>query len=157
MIYAFIDSSLAPYIIWRKRMSKYISVITLSIFFIIATFATISYADDISATTEDGRSVILHDDGTWESVELSEEERAVEIVKRLQCSRGGTVEQYLIRKIETSSVEDLGWKVYPKKDGFEVERSLLRKQKILSRYKWYVNEFGNVKPLNGKAIGITKE
>ncbi len=138
-------------------MSKHISVTILSIFFIITTAATVSYADDISATTEDGCGVILHDDGTWESVELSEEERAVEIVKRLLCSRGGTVEQYLIRKIEISSVEDLGWKVYPMKDGFEVERSLLRKQKMLSKYKWYVNGFGNVKPLNGKAIGITKE
>lgn len=138
-------------------MSKYVSVTILNISLIIITSATVSYADDISATTEDGRGVILHDDGTWESVELSEEERAVEIVKRLLCSRGGTVEQYLIRKIEISSVEDLGWKVYPMKDGFEVERSLLRKQKILSRYKWYVNVFGNVKPLNGKAIGITKE
>ncbi len=138
-------------------MNRYISVIILSIFFIITISASVSYADDISATTEDGRGVILHDDGTWESVELSEEERAVEFVKNHPCSRGGTVEQYLIRKIEISSVEDLGWKVYPMKDGFEVERSLLRKQKMLSKYKWYVNGFGNVKPLNGKAIGITKE
>ncbi len=138
-------------------MNKYILHFILSIFFIIIISATVSYADDISATTEDGSGVILHDDGTWESAELSEEERAVEIVKRLLCSRGGTVEQYLIRKIEISSVEDLGWKVYPMKDGFEVERSLLRKQKMLSKYKWYVNGFGNVKPLNGKAIGITKE
>ena len=138
-------------------MNKYILHFILSLFFIIITSATVSYADDISATTEDGRGVILHDDGTWESAELNEEERAVELVKRRLCSRGGTVEQYLIRKIEISSVEDLGWKVYPKKDGFEVERSLLRKQKILSKYKWYVSEFGNVKPLNGKAIGITKE
>ena len=78
-------------------MSKYISVITLSIFFIITTSTPVSYANDISATTEDGCGVILHDDGTWESVELSKEERAVEIVKRLLCSRGGTVEQYLIK------------------------------------------------------------
>ena len=138
-------------------MSKYISVIMLSIFFITIISATVSCADEVFATTEDGRGVILHDDGTWETAELNEEERAVELVKQHQCSRGGTVEQYLIRKIEISSVEDLGWKVYPKKDGFEVERSLLRKQKILSKYKWYVSEFGNVKPLNGKAIGITKE
>ncbi len=138
-------------------MSKYISVIILSIFFIYVISSSVLYANDVSAITEDGRGVILHDDGTWESAELNEEEQAVELVKQHQCSRGGTVEQYLIRKIEISSVEDLGWKVYPKKDGFEVERSLLRKKKILSKYKWYVNEFGNVKPLNGKAVGITKE
>ena len=48
-------------------MSRYISVIILSIFFffIIIISATVSCANDTSATTEDGRGVILHDDGTW--------------------------------------------------------------------------------------------
>lgn len=143
-------------------MSKHISVIILSIFFIIITSATVSYADDVSAINEDGRGVILHDDGTWEfvdfakSVELNEEQ-AEAFVKKLQCSRGGTVDQYLTRKAEIPSVEDLGWHVYPKEDGFEVERILLTRQKIKSKYRWHVYKTGKVKPLNGKAIGITKE
>ena len=144
-------------------MSRYISVIILSIFFIIIISATISCANNISATTEDGRGVILHDDGTWEfdnfakPFELKEAEQAEAFVKNLPCSRGGTVDQYLTKKSEVPSVEDLGWQVYPKEDGFEVERILLTRQKIESKYRWHIYKSGKVKPLNAKAIGITKE
>ncbi len=143
-------------------MSKYISVIILNIFFIIIISATITCADDITAITEDGRGVILHDDGTWEFADFSKpvelrEEQAEALVKNLPCSRGGTVNQFLTKKAEIPSVEDLGWHVYPKEDGFEVERILLVRQKIQSKYKWYVYKTGKATPLNGKAIGITKE
>ena len=164
-------------------MSKYISVIILNIFFIIIISATVSCADDITAITEDGRGVVLHDDGTWEftdttedgrsiilhndgtwefagftkPAELNEAEQAEEIVKNLECSRWGTVDQFLTKKAEIPSVEDLGWHVYPKEDGFEVERVLLTRQKIESKYRWHVYKTGKAKPLNGKAIGITKE
>ncbi len=164
-------------------MSKYISVIIISIFFIIIVTATVSSADDISAATEDGRGVILRDDGTWEftdttedgrsiilyndgtwefagfakPAELSEGEQAEEIVKNLQCSRWGTVDEYLTKKAAIPSVEDLGWKVYPKDDGFEVERTLLIRQKTESKYRWHVYETGKAKPVNGRAFGITKE
>jgi len=143
-------------------MSKYISVIILSILFIIIISATVSCADDISAIAEDGRGVILHDDGTWEftdsdkPVELNADQ-AEAFVKNLPCSRGGTVNQFLAKKVEIPSIEDLGWRVYPKEDGFEVERILLTRQKIESKYRWYIYKNGKVKPLNGKAIGITKE
>ncbi len=144
-------------------MSKYISVIILCIFFMYITSSSISYANDISATTEDGRGVILHDDGTWEfdnlakPFELKNAEQAKEFVKNLPCSRGGTVGQYLIKKVEIPSVEDLGWQVHPKEDGFEVERILLIRQKIESKYRWHIYKSGKVKPLNNKAVGITKE
>ena len=143
-------------------MSKYISVIILNIFFIITISATVSCANDTSAITEDGRGVILHDDGTWEFADFAKpvelkKEQAEAFVKNLPCSRGGTVGQYLTKKTEIPSVEDLGWKVYPKENGFEVVRLLLTRQKILSKYRWHVYKTGKVKPLNGKAIGITKE
>ncbi len=144
-------------------MSKYISVIILSIFFIEITSLSISYADDIPATTEDGRGVILHENGTWEfadfakPVELKGWGQAEELVKNLPCSRWGTVDQYLTKKAAIPSVEDLGWKVYPKEDGFEVVRTLLIRQKIESKYRWHVYDTGKVKPLNSKATGITKE
>ena len=143
-------------------MSKYISVIILSIFFITTISATVSCANDTSAITEDGRGVILHDDGTWEFADFAKpvelkKEQAEAFVKNLPCSRGGTVGQYLTKKAEIPSVEDLGWKVYPKEKGFEVVRLLLTRQKILSKYRWHVFKTGKVKPLNGKAIGITKE
>jgi hypothetical protein len=143
-------------------MSRYISDIILNIIFIIIISATVSCANDTSAITEDGRGVILHDDGTWEFADFAKpvelkEEQAEAFVKNLSCSRGGTVGQYLTKKAEIPSVEDLGWKVYPKENGFEVVRLLLTRQKILSKYRWHVFKTGKVKPLNGKAIGITKE
>ena len=58
-------------------MSKYVSVIILSTFFIITISATVSCADDISAITEDGRGVILHDDGTWEFADTTENSRSI--------------------------------------------------------------------------------
>jgi len=125
-------------------VSKYISV---NILFIVIISATISCADDIPATTEDGRGVILHDDGTWgfnnyaKPFELKDPEQAKEFIK----------------KTEIPSVEDLGWNVYPKEDGFEVERILLKRHKMKSKYRWHVYKSGKVKPLNNKAIGITKE
>lgn len=164
-------------------MSNYISVIIFSIFIIQITSTTVSCAENILATTEDGRGVILHDngtwvftdttedgrdiilhsDGTWEFVafvnpaELSEAEQAEEIVKNLECSRWGTVDEYLTKKAAIPSVVDLGWKVYSKEDGFEVERTLLIHQKMESKYIWHVYETGKAKPLNGRAVGITKE
>ena len=164
-------------------MNKYISVIILSIFSMYIISSSISYANDTPATAVDGRGVTLHDDGTWEftdttedgrdlilyndgtweftdfakPAELSDAERAEEIVKSLQCSRWGTVDQFLTKKAEIPSIKDLGWRVYPKEDGFEVERVLLIRQKIESKYRWHVYETGKAKPLNGKAIGITKE
>jgi hypothetical protein len=143
-------------------MSKYISVIMLNLFFIISISATVSCADDIAAITEDGRGVILHDDGTWEFADFAKPvelkgEQAEAFVKNLPCSRGGTVDQFLTKKAEIPSVEDLGWHVYPKEDGFEVVRLLLTRQKIESKYRWHVYKTGKVEPLNGKAIGITKE
>ncbi len=143
-------------------MSKYIPVVILSILFMSIISSTVSYANDISAATEDGRGVILHDDGTWEftdsdkPVELNAEQ-AESFVKNLPCSRGGTVNQFLAKKIEVPSIEDLGWHVYTKEDGFEVERLLLTRQKIESKYSWHVYKSGKVVPLNGKAKGITKE
>ncbi len=143
-------------------MNKYISVTILSIFFMYIISSSISYASDISAVTEDGRGVILHDDGIWEFADFSKpvelnEEQAEAFVKNLPCSRGGTVNQFLAKKVEIPSIEDLGWHVRPKEDGFEVERLLLTRQKIESKYSWHVYKSGKVVPLNGKAIGITKE
>jgi hypothetical protein len=143
-------------------MSKYISVIILSIFSMYIISATVSCADDIYAISEDGMGVILHDDGTWEFADFSKpielnEEQAEAFVKNLPCSRGGTVDRFLTKKAEIPSIEDLGWRVYPKEDGFEVERILLTRQKIESKYRWHIYKNGKVKPLNGKAKGITKE
>ncbi|MCP4269259.1 MAG: hypothetical protein GY777_27435 [Candidatus Brocadiaceae bacterium] len=135
----------------------------LLLIFTFFAFSPVSFAGDIPARTQDGRDVILHEDGTWGFVgfadpfEVKGAEQAEGFVKHMQCSRGGTIDQYLNKKAEIPSVEDLGWQVYTKEDGFEVERKLLIRQKIESKYRWHIYKTGKVTPLNGKAIGITKE
>ncbi len=75
------------------------------------------------------------------------------------CSEGGTIDQCLNQKVIVPAVEDLGWKVYPRDDGFEVERLMLlnqTKNMMKLSYKWHVDFYGAVKPINGKAMGLTK-
>ena len=144
-------------------MELYHENCTFTIIYVSYLFASISFAGDIPARTQDGKGVILHEDGTWEFAEFADPfevkgtEQAEEFVKHMQCSRGGTIDQYLNKKAEIPSVEDLGWQVYTREDGFEVERTLLIRQKIESKYRWHIYKTGKVTPLNGKAIGITKE
>ena len=84
-------------------------------------------------------------------------EDAEKIVKNLPCSKGGTVDQYLTKKAQVPAVEDLGWNVYPRKDGFEVERLLLLDQRMSLEYRWHVDLKGKASPVNGKAIGVTAQ
>lgn len=82
---------------------------------------------------------------------------AKQIVKELPCSKGGKIEQYLNKKASLPIVDDLGWKAYPREDGFEIERlMLLMTDKIMRlSYKWHVSFNGKVQPINGKAMDLT--
>ncbi len=83
--------------------------------------------------------------------------QAIEIVKKLPSSEGGTVDQLLSNKAKLPVIEDLGWKAYPREDGFEIERLMLLNKTTPLSYKWHVDKAtGKAKPVNGKAIGITK-
>ena len=80
---------------------------------------------------------------------------AESMVMTLPCKSGGTVDQCLNKKAILKVVDDLGWKVYPTKDGFDVERlMLLNTRKMV--YRWHVSNSGTVSAINGKAIGIQK-
>jgi hypothetical protein len=120
--------------LWRKNT---ILILTLSSTFVLF-ITSFTFAADHPAE--------------WEGWEQAEE-----IVRKLPCSEGGTIDQYLTKKADIPAMEDLGWHVYPRKDGFEVERMLLLDQRMSLLYKWHVDKSGKAKPLNGKAIGITKE
>nr|WP_319492617.1 hypothetical protein [uncultured Desulfobacter sp.] len=83
--------------------------------------------------------------------------QAKRIMKNLPCKMGGTIDKCLTKKASIPAVEDLGWVTSPLSDGsFEVERLLLLNKKMPLKYKWHVDKYGNVKAINGKAIGITK-
>ena len=103
--------------------------------FLLCFSATLLYADEISYV------------------------EAKQIVKNLPCSKGGTIDVYLNKKASTPAVDDLGWKAYPREDGFEIERlMLLMSNKIIKlSYKWHVSFDGNARPINGKAMGLTPE
>lgn len=84
---------------------------------------------------------------------------AQKIVMSQTCSEGGTIDQCLNQKVIVPAVEDLGWKAYPRDDGFEVERLMLlnqTKSMMKLSYRWHVDFYGAVKPINGKAMGLTK-
>jgi hypothetical protein len=84
-------------------------------------------------------------------------EQAEQIVKNLPCSKGGTVDEFLNSKATIPAVEDLGWMVYPRDYGFEAERLMLLNGTMRLSYKWSVDKHtGAAKPINGKAIEITR-
>lgn len=82
---------------------------------------------------------------------------AKQIVKQLPCSKGGTIDDFLNKKALIPAIDDLGWKAYPRKDGFEIERlMLLTANNIMQlKYQWHVSFAGEVRPINGKAMGLT--
>ncbi len=77
-------------------------------------------------------------------------------VKRLPCSQGGTVHEYLDRQGSTSSVEDHGWSTTPVDVGFEVERRMILLGTKELTYRWRVTPDGKIRAVNGKARSITK-
>lgn len=81
---------------------------------------------------------------------------ATEMVKKLPCKKGGTVDEYLTKKAGVPAVEDLDWHTYPRDDGFEVERLLLLDNRLKLQYKWHVSFDGHIRAINGKAMGITE-
>lgn len=118
----------------------------------VAKIAALCYKSMLrSQEPEDKNKPSLYADPT----ERDGWERAVEIVKNLPCSEGGTIGQYLNKKAAIPAVEDLNWNVSARDYGFEVERKLLIDQRMKAIYRWRVDSAGNTKPLNGKAMGIT--
>jgi len=77
-------------------------------------------------------------------------------VKKLPCSQGGTVQEYLDKQVSNPSVEDRGWSTTPFEGGFEVERRMLLLGTKELKYRWRVTSEGEIKAVNGKAVSITK-
>lgn len=77
-------------------------------------------------------------------------------VKRLHCSQGGTVHEYLDQQGSTPSVEDHGWSTTPVDGGFEVERRMVLLGTKELTYRWRVTPNGKIQAVNGKALSITK-
>ena len=57
------------------RKAKNILIISI---IIACTILPTTFAEDINTTTKDGRAVILHDNGTWEFIIETPEQREIE-------------------------------------------------------------------------------
>jgi hypothetical protein len=77
-------------------------------------------------------------------------------VKKLPCRQGGTIQEYLDKQVSNPSVEDHGWSTTPFEGGFEVERLMLLFGTKELKYRWRVTSDGEILPVNGKAVSLTK-
>ena len=91
-----------------------------------------------------------------DEIGVSKEYLAEQKVKTLPSIHGDTVDSYLTNMTKIPMAEDLGWKVYAIKDGYEVERSILIDNSKTFRYKWKVSNTGEVTPLDDEARNLTK-
>ena len=66
---------------------------------------------------------------------------------------GETVAQYLDHKL-SSSFRDLGWRMFPANDGFDVERAFLASKFMELRYRWRVDRSGQVRAISERAQNL---
>ncbi|HLF97508.1 MAG TPA: hypothetical protein VI457_10225 [Methylococcaceae bacterium] len=74
-------------------------------------------------------------------------------VKIQPCKGGETVAQYLDHKL-SSSFRDLGWRMFPANDGFDVERAFLASKFMELRYRWRVDRSGQVRAISERAQNL---
>ena len=87
---------------------------------------------------------------------IRKEYLAEQKVKTLPSRHGKTIDAYLTNMAKIPMAEDLGWKVYTVKDGYEVERSILINNSKTLRYKWKVPDSGEVSPVDDRARSLMK-
>lgn len=114
----------------KTRKSK---VLILAIF-LVCFSVTLLYADEISSF------------------------KAMQIVKIFPCSKGGTIDNHFKNKTRVPAVKDIGWSVQRSGNQFIVEKTIhIRGFSSHTIFRWTVDTEGSVKPINGYAIGITKQ
>jgi hypothetical protein len=74
-------------------------------------------------------------------------------VKTLNCKNGKTVAQYLEHKLPANH-RDLGWRVFPVENSFDVERAFLVSKNFELRYRWRVDGVGQVREVNEPARNL---
>jgi hypothetical protein len=79
-------------------------------------------------------------------------------VRQLSCTHGGTVGEYLEKKVSKPTVEDTEWYAtrIPNKDAFEFIWRIYLKNKSEEYYSWRVNPDGTITAESEAAISITK-
>lgn len=75
---------------------------------------------------------------------------AEHVVMTQPCKDGATVEQLLDRELKPSH-RDLGWRVFARDDGFDVERAFLVSKSMELRYRWRVDAAGHGQAVSERA------
>lgn len=76
---------------------------------------------------------------------------AEEMVKSQSCQGSDNVDALLSRKSRHSQ-PDMGWRVFGTEDGgFDVERAFMVSKAMEIRYRWHVNDQGEIHPVNRRA------
>lgn len=78
---------------------------------------------------------------------------AESVVKNQPCTGGETVDQFLDHKLKPSH-RDLGWRVFAREGGFDVERAFLASKSMELRYRWRVSTNGAAQPASGRAESL---
>jgi hypothetical protein len=93
---------------------------------------------------------------TRESSHVYKDGEPIDIVRRSPCKQGGTIDEYFTKKNAIPAVTDLGWTMRDTNDGFLVEKEIhILGFRSSTVYRWHVSVFGNIKPVNGHALGVS--
>jgi len=87
---------------------------------------------------------------------IREEYLVEQKVRMLPSKHGDTIDAYMNNMVKIPMAEDLGWKVSPLEDGYEVTRSILINRTKTFEYRWRVSNSGEVTPLNDRARSLMK-
>lgn len=91
-----------------------------------------------------------------EEAYVRKEYLAEQKVRMLPSKHGDTIDSYMNNMVRIPMAQDLGWKVHPLADGYEVERSIQINNSKIIRYKWKVSNSGEVNPVNDNARKLMK-
>ncbi|MGZ4999602.1 MAG: hypothetical protein ACXV7F_04820 [Methylomonas sp.] len=81
-------------------------------------------------------------------------EQASEQVKSLPCKDNMTTDQALDQSIRSHSQRDIGWRIFQEDGYFDVERAVLINKGMELRYRWRVQQDGNIAAENDRTIEL---
>lgn len=77
-------------------------------------------------------------------------DEAERLVKNQPCLAGETIDQFLDHTLKPS-YRDLGWRVFARDGGFDVERAFLASKSMELRYRWRVGATKAPQPISERA------
>lgn len=82
-------------------------------------------------------------------------DQALAQVESSDCN-GEPVSEALKHSLKKHSQRDLGWRVFTEDDYIDVERAILVNKGKQNRYRWRIDNAGNITPVSKKAKKLCK-